>query len=151
MNTARELVDPDGFIGDARGLDVLCLAAGGGQQTPAFGLLGANVTCIDLSGGAAGTGQGSGLKHYGLDREDGAGGYAGPVRVRRGLFRCGVAWTLAEFRAGRTDGVRAGEPSDMRKGGLYRLSCCNPYFHGIDEEEWNGDAYPLRNRYEEGE
>ena len=39
----------------------------------------------------------------------------------------------------------------LRKGGLYRLSCANPYFHGIDEEEWNGDAYPLRNRYEEGE
>ena len=52
-NSARALVDPDGFIGDARGLDVLCLAAGGGQQTAAFGLLGANVTCIDLSEGAA--------------------------------------------------------------------------------------------------
>ena len=48
-DAARDLVDPDGFIGDVRGLDILCLAAGGGQQTAAFGLLGANVTCIDLS------------------------------------------------------------------------------------------------------
>ena len=30
-------------------MDVLCLAAGGGQQSVAFALLGANVTVFDLS------------------------------------------------------------------------------------------------------
>ena len=39
----------------------------------------------------------------------------------------------------------------LREGGIYHLACINPYFHGLDEREWNGNGYPLRNRYEEGE
>ncbi len=38
------------FFGDLRGKDVLCLAGGGGKQSAAFALLGANVTVVDLSG-----------------------------------------------------------------------------------------------------
>ena len=48
--SARELVDPDGVIGELEGRDVLCLAGGGGQQSAAFCILGANVTVFDLSG-----------------------------------------------------------------------------------------------------
>lgn len=47
--TAREMVDPEGFLGDVAGKDVLCLAGGGGQQSAAFGILGADVTVLDLS------------------------------------------------------------------------------------------------------
>jgi 2-polyprenyl-3-methyl-5-hydroxy-6-metoxy-1,4-benzoquinol methylase len=32
-----------------KGKDVLCLASSGGQQSAAFGVLGANVTVFDLS------------------------------------------------------------------------------------------------------
>ena len=46
---ARECVDPHGMIGEVDGKDVLCLASGGGQQSAAFGVLGANVTVLDLS------------------------------------------------------------------------------------------------------
>ncbi len=45
---AREAIDPEGVLADVSGLDVLCLASGGGQQSAAFGLLGANVTVLDL-------------------------------------------------------------------------------------------------------
>ena len=38
--SARDLVDPEGMMGQCRGRDVLCLAGGGGQQSAAFGLLG---------------------------------------------------------------------------------------------------------------
>jgi ubiquinone/menaquinone biosynthesis C-methylase UbiE len=47
--SARAFVDPHGYLGDLHGKDVLCLASGGGQQSAAFALLGANVTVLDLS------------------------------------------------------------------------------------------------------
>ena len=37
------------FITDVAGKTVLCLASGGGQDSVAFGLLGATVTVLDLS------------------------------------------------------------------------------------------------------
>jgi len=43
------LVDERGLLGDLSGKRVLCLAGGGGQQSAAFALLGAQVTVIDLS------------------------------------------------------------------------------------------------------
>ena len=49
LATAREQVDPQGMLGELGGQRVLCLAAGGGQQTAAFGLLGAAVTVLDRS------------------------------------------------------------------------------------------------------
>jgi 2-polyprenyl-3-methyl-5-hydroxy-6-metoxy-1,4-benzoquinol methylase len=46
---ARQRLDPDSRLGELRGRAVLCLASGGGQQAPAFALLGASVTSVDLS------------------------------------------------------------------------------------------------------
>src|SRR3954463_3176373 len=42
-------LDPDGRLGPLTNRKVLCLASGGGQQGPAFALLGAQVTVVDLS------------------------------------------------------------------------------------------------------
>ena len=148
-NSARALVDPDGFIGDARGLDVLCLAAGGGQQTAAFGLLGANVTCIDLSEEQLERDRVA-AEHYGLDIKTAQGDMRDLSAFDRSAFD--VVWHGHSLNFVPDARVVFRQVSRvLRKGGLYRLSCANPYFHGIDEEEWNGDAYPLRNRYEEGE
>src|SRR5579862_5690020 len=47
--SAARYVNKGGRFGDLAGKDVLCLAGGGGQQSAAFGLLGANVTVLDLS------------------------------------------------------------------------------------------------------
>src|SRR4051794_34739586 len=49
--SARERLDPDGLLGQLAGRDVLCLAGGGGQQSAAFAVLGANVTVLDLDEG----------------------------------------------------------------------------------------------------
>src|SRR4030042_544323 len=46
---AAQYVFRHGVIQDVRGKRVLCLASGGGQDSAAFGLLGANVTVLDLS------------------------------------------------------------------------------------------------------
>jgi SAM-dependent methyltransferase len=44
-------VEPRYLLEEAKGKDVLCLASGGGQQSAVFGLLGANVTVLDISAG----------------------------------------------------------------------------------------------------
>jgi hypothetical protein len=46
--TARALIDPHGLLGIVRGRSVLCLASGGGKQSAAFGVLGAQVTVADI-------------------------------------------------------------------------------------------------------
>jgi 2-polyprenyl-3-methyl-5-hydroxy-6-metoxy-1,4-benzoquinol methylase len=42
-------VFPPSVLLDVEGKDVLCLAAGGGQQSAVFGLLGARVTVVDVA------------------------------------------------------------------------------------------------------
>jgi 2-polyprenyl-3-methyl-5-hydroxy-6-metoxy-1,4-benzoquinol methylase len=45
---ARQRLDPDGVLGEIRSKEVLCVAGGGGQQSVAFGVLGATVTVLDF-------------------------------------------------------------------------------------------------------
>ncbi len=47
--TERKQVPREWFPPDLHGVDVLCLASGGGQQGPIFAAAGANVTVFDLS------------------------------------------------------------------------------------------------------
>ena len=42
---------PANVLAGVAGKEVLCLASGGGQQSAVFGLLGANVTVVDLAEG----------------------------------------------------------------------------------------------------
>ncbi len=46
-----DCISPPAIFAGVAGKDVLCLAAGGGQQTAVFGLLGANVSVVDLTAG----------------------------------------------------------------------------------------------------
>ena len=57
---ARERINPYGVLKEVAGKDVLCLASGGGQQSAAFGVLGARVTVFeDRDGTLTGTFVGS--------------------------------------------------------------------------------------------
>jgi SAM-dependent methyltransferase len=49
--SARLLLDPDGWLPWREIHSVVCLAAGGGQQAPAFAMLGCDVTVVDSSAG----------------------------------------------------------------------------------------------------
>ena len=49
IEEAEKYVYRHGVLKDVAGKQVLCLASGGGQDSVAFGLLGANVTVLDLS------------------------------------------------------------------------------------------------------
>ena len=49
VKDAENYVYRHGILSNIAGKQVLCLASGGGQDSVAFGLLGANVTVLDLS------------------------------------------------------------------------------------------------------
>ena len=147
--TARQLLDPHHCLGSVAGQRILCLASGGGQQSVAFGLLGAQVTVYDLAETQLQRDR-EAAAHYGL-----------PIQVMQGDMR-----DLARFAASTFDGVYQ-PPSlnyvpDARRvfaevarvlcrGGWYHLTCDNPFSMGLDERDWNGTAYPLHRPYVDGE
>ncbi len=146
-DAARAKVDPEGVLGDPAGMDVLCLAGGGGQQSAAFALLGANVTVLDFS-----------RVQLQRDREA-AGHYGKAVRTLAGDMRDLSALADASFDVvwhahslgfvPRASEVYDGVARVLRPGGLYRLSCWNPLIQGADER-WTGEGYMLAGPYEEG-
>jgi SAM-dependent methyltransferase len=146
---ARQAVDPYGIMGDVQGRDVLCLAGGGGQQSVAFALLGANVTVFDLS-----------ETMLQRDRETAA-HYNRPLNIVQGdmrdLARLAAdsfdlvwhAWSLSFVPDARQ--VFAQVARVLRPGGLYRLECANPFVAGSVDGSWNGEGYVLKQPYVDGE
>ena len=147
--SARELVDPDGVIGEFEGKDILCLAGGGGQQSAGFSILGANVTVFDLSEVQLEHDR-QAARHYGLD-----------LRTIQGDMR-----DLSMFEADSFDVVWHGHSINfvpdarevfrqvvrvLRPGGVYHVSCANPYFINVELEDWKGDGYRLWDTYGDGE
>lgn len=147
--TAREAVDPHNLLGNIAGKNVLCLAGGGGQQSAAFALLGAQVTVLDLS-----------ETMLQRDREA-AEAYNLTIRIEQGDMR-----DLSRFAAGSFDvvwhawslsfvpnapQVFAQVAHVLRPGGLYRLECANPFVVGEVSDSWNGEGYLLKLPYENGE
>jgi SAM-dependent methyltransferase len=147
--TAREAIDPYGVMGDVVGKNVLCLAGGGGQQSAAFALLGANVTVLDLSD-----------TMLQRDRET-AERYHLTIHTEQGDMR-----DLSRFAAGSFDVVWHAwslsfvpDPHQvfaqvayvLRPGGLYRLECANPFLVGEVSDSWNGEGYLLKQAYVGGE
>ena len=148
-HTARDVVDPNGMIKETDGADVLLLASGGGQQSAAFALLGANVTVLDIS-------------ETQLERDrQAAEHYRVEVRTFQGDMR-----DLSRFGESAFDIVYqpyslnfvpdAGRVFNevtrvLRQGGLYQVMWHNPFNQGIEERDWNGRGYPLRLTYVDGE
>ena len=146
--TARARVDPEGMLCEMAGADVLCLAAGGGQQSAAFALLGARVTVLDFSS-----------VQLERDRETAA-RYGVPVQLHEGDMR-----DLSRFAERAFDLVwhahaipfipDPGRVFDevarvLRPGGHYRLAWTNPFVHGIWDSPWTVGGYGLKHRYVDG-
>ena len=133
---------------DPAGKDVLCLAGGGGQQTAAFGLLGARVTVLDLSDTQ-------------LERDREAAAHFGyTLAAVQGDMR-----NLAPFATNSFDivwhpysinfvndpmPVFAEVARVIRPGGLYHLQFSNPFWT-MEESDWTEKGYPLRQPYVTGQ
>ena len=147
-DSARQLIDGQGRLGEIAGKDVLCLAGGGGKQSEAFALLGAHVTVFDLSEAQ-------------LQRNlDAAQHYGVTIKTVQGDMR-----DLSVFEDKSLDivchlyslnfvpdvhPVFAGIARILRREGIYTFNCANPFYFGLTERDWNGEGYALKNPYLEG-
>jgi len=138
-----------GVLSDVRGRRVLCLASGGGQDSAAFGLLGAKVTAFDLSD-----------EQLARDRQAAAHhGY--PLTTIQGDMRdlnaldpasFDLVWQIYSINfSPAVEPVFTGVARVLRPGGIYFLQLANPFTMAVDEEAWDGQAYPLNAPYRDGE
>jgi SAM-dependent methyltransferase len=146
--SARAFLDPYGLLGDVHGLEVLCLASAGGQQSAAFAVLGAQVHVIDLSPAML-AGDHQAAAHYGL-----------PIDVQQGDMRdlsryadqsFDLVWQpysinfIPDPRPVFTEVARI-----LRTGGRYFLQFHNPFLIGMTEESWRDAGYALGLPYLDG-
>jgi SAM-dependent methyltransferase len=133
----------------ATGKDVLCLASGGGHQSAEFGLLGANVTVLDISAGQLGL-DARMAEHYGYAlkivqadmRDLSAFAPASFDRVVQGVGLCFVPDVREVYR----EVTRV-----LRPGGLYSAVHENPFTYPADfagpDNGWDGKGYRITEPY----
>jgi SAM-dependent methyltransferase len=133
--SARAKLDPEERLGDVAGKDVLCLASGGGQQSIAFALLKANVTVFDLSEAQLNRDR-EAVAHYGVE-----------IKILQGDMR-----DLSAFEEATFDIVyhsySLGFVPNARI--VFQQVCANPFFLGMQEKDWNGEGYTIKDRYING-
>lgn len=149
-DSARRKIDAGGNLGDVRGKDVLCLAGGGGQQSAAFALLGANVTVFDLS-----------EEQLKRDAET-AGHYNLDIKIVQGDMRDLSCFDEASFDIVDhsysinfvSDAVSVFRQVKrvLRSGGIYHFSFTNPFTIGMEQKDWDEKekGYLLKEPYING-
>ena len=146
--SARRRLDPSGQLGAVEGKRVLVLAGGGGQQSVAFALLGAQVTVLDLSDAQ-------------LSHDRAAAAQLGlEIQAVEGDMR-----DLAMFDAASFDVVSQPYSLNLvpdcravfrevarivRAGGLYSVDVATPYVVGVGELDFDGDGYVVKLPYVQG-
>ncbi|MEO7000267.1 MAG: class I SAM-dependent methyltransferase [Ktedonobacterales bacterium] len=142
---ARERLDPDGRLGDVTGKRVLCVAGGGGRQSAAFALLGANVTVFDLSSDQLQRDQAA-AAHYNLTIKIEQGDMRDLTRFAPASFD--IVWQPYSLNfVPDARGMFREVAQVIRPGGLYSVMCANPFTCGITSQDWAGDGYPIRTPY----
>lgn len=148
LEKARAYAFRHGIIQEAKEKDVLCLASGGGQDSAAFGLLGANVTVFDLS-------------DIMLERDQAAADHHGyQVTTLQGdmrdLSRFGdnsfdIVWQSVSLNYSPVvDPIFDGVQRILRPQGIYRVAIQNPFGYAMSSD-WTGEGYLLKGRYIDGE
>jgi SAM-dependent methyltransferase len=147
--SARQLVDSQGVMGDPKGKDVLCLGSGGGQQSAAFALLGANVTVLDLSETQLERDR-EAMAHYGVTLRTEQGDMRDLSRLGENNFD--IVWQPYSINFVPDSGQVFDQVARvLRPGGLYHVEWRNPFFMGLEESTWNGKGYLLNRPYRGGE
>lgn len=136
------------FIPDVAGKRVLCLAGSGGQDSVAFGLLGAEMTVFDLSDVQLARDREAAV-HHGLQVETIQGDMRDLSAFADDAFD--LVWQPYSLNYCPEVGPVFREVARvLRTGGVYYLTFANPLEHALDND-WNGCGYPLRGLYLDGE
>ncbi|WP_197094184.1 class I SAM-dependent methyltransferase [Nonomuraea sp. SBT364] len=134
-----------GLPGDLAGRRVLCLAGGGGQQSAAFALLGADVTVFDISSGQLGRDR-SAAEHHGVEVRTVQGDMRDLSALGDSSFD--LVWhpySLTFVPDSRIVFREVARVVDA--GGHYYVMCANPFFAGLTHHAWNGEGYTLGHPY----
>ncbi len=146
--SAREWIDPDGRLGDVKGKNVLLLASGGGQQSAAFVLLGAQVTVVDLADKQLERDREAAV-HYGADIKTVKADMRDLSVLDSAAFDLVYHPYSLNFVPDSTE-VFTQVARVVRPGGMYYFMCANPFASGLTEQSWNGTGYLLQNPYQQG-
>ena len=133
---------PAYLLKDVVDKDVLCLAAGGGQQSAVFGLLDANVTVIDFTQGQLG-GDIAAAKHYGYQVETHRLNIRDLSEIEDASYDLvyqgpSMSWVPSVHE------IYRGVSRIIRPGGRYRVDFGNPANHFW---EWDGECYRVTEPY----
>jgi len=149
LEKAAEYIYRYDIIKDVAGKEVLCLASGGGQDSVAFGLLGAKVTVMDLSDIQLTRDQ-QAAAHHNLSIEIIQGDMRDLARFPDNSFD--LVWQPYSVNfVPRVEPVYRGVARVLKPGGIYYMQFANPFVHTVDDETWDGNAYPLNRSYIDGE
>jgi 2-polyprenyl-3-methyl-5-hydroxy-6-metoxy-1,4-benzoquinol methylase len=149
VETARRLVAPYSEGDQLLGKRVLCLAGGGGQQSAAFALLGADVTVVDLSEEQLARDRAM-AAHYQVNIKT----IQGDMRDLSMLEAASFDIVDQPYSLNFVPDARVvfGQVARiMRMNGRYDLMCANPFAAGLTERDWNGQGYSLKAHYMQGE
>ncbi len=139
---------PEAVIDSLAGKEVLVLAGGGGQQSAALSLLGAEVTVIDITEGQL-AGDRQAAEYYGYEARIEQGDMRDLSRFADRAFD--FVWQpysinfVPDYRP-----VFQGVARVLRPGGYYRLDMDNPFSGGVWEEMWREEGYAINKPYEDG-
>ena len=146
---AIEYIGRYGIIKDVAGKKVLCLASGGGQDSVCFGLLGAQVTVVDLSDVQLLRDQ-QAAAHHGLSVTTLQGDMRDLTMFSENQFD--VVWQPYSVNfVPSVEKVYHEVARVLKPGGIYYMQFANPFTHAVDDEAWDGSAYPLHRLYLDGE
>lgn len=137
---------PVSVLAGVRDKDVLCLAAGGGQQSAVFGLLGARVTVIDIADGQLAADR-KAADHYGYKVKTVQGDMGDLSFLKDKSFDL-VYQAPSMGYAADVKKVYSEVARVLRSGGLYRADGENPLSQFVDESTWNGRGYCITVPYE---
>lgn len=146
---ATEYIYRHGVLKDVNGKNVLCLASGGGQDSVAFGLLGARVIVLDLSDVQLERDR-QATAHHSLQIETIQSDMRDLPAFMDNQFD--IVWQVYSVNF-----VPSVEPvfrevrRVLKPGGIYFVQFANPFVQAIDEDAWDGRAYPLSDFYVDGE
>jgi len=147
--SAKQRLDLENTVSDLAGKDVLCLAGGGGQQSAAFAILGANVSVFDISEGQLQKDR-EAAQHYGVQINT----IQGDMRDLSSLDASAydLVWHPYSLNFVPDAGAVFGEVARiLRPGGLYYFMAANPFASGVGTEDWNGAGYTVSHQYLDGE
>lgn len=133
---------PVSTLANIKGKDVLCLASGGGQQSAVFGIIGANVTVVDIAEGQL-EGDKKAAEHYGYKVTTIQADISDLSVLKDDSFDLvfqapSMAYT-PDVRK-----VYSGVARVLRSGGLYRVDAENPLSQFIEHDTaWDGKGYRI--------